>query len=128
MCLCVYVGVRVCVCACVCECACVCMCVFSYVCTCVCVYYAGQVDLVGCLHSYAQLTPLTGTEQPTINALADTHSCARVTSQGTVASVMASARATLHEQRKMRPLPVLVFVWACVFACVCVCVCGSPTI
>ena len=56
----------------------------------------------------AQLTPLTGTEQPTISALADAHSGARVTSQGTCASVMASARATLHEQRNLKPLPVLV--------------------
>ena len=55
----------------------------------------------------AQVTPLTGTEQPTINALADAHSGARVTSRGTVASVMASARATLHEQGNLRPLPVL---------------------
>ena len=49
-------------------------------------------------------------------------SCARMTSQDTVASVMASGRATLHEQRKLRPLPVLVFVWACVLVCECVCV------
>ena len=70
----------------------------------------------------AQLTPLTGTEQPTINALAEAHSCARFPSKGTVVSVMASARETLHEQKKLRPFPVLVFVWACVIACVCVCV------
>ena len=56
-----------------------------------------------------QLTPLMGTEQPTINALADAlNSGITVTSQGTGASVMASARATLHEQRNLRRLPVLV--------------------
>ena len=71
----------------------------------------------------AQLTPLTGTEQSTINALADAHSGTKVTSQGTVASVMALARKTLHEQRKLRPLPVLVLVRVCVFVCACVCVC-----
>ena len=52
-------------------------------------------------------TPLTGTEQPTINILADAHSGAMVTLQGTVASVMASARVTLKEKKNLRHLPVL---------------------
>ena len=68
----------------------------------------------------AQLTPVTGTEQPTINARADAHSGSRVTSQGKVASVMASTQATLHEQRKLSPLCLFWRVCLCVGECVCV--------